>query len=222
MSDTKHRIPLALADELAAGVVEYLESACLRIEIAGSIRRRRQDVGDIEIVCWPRPAQAGRDLFGEAVPSDPLDHALNGHIDRLREAKVLSLRPDPNGRTANGSRHKRLLFHSRSHQQPFALDLFCVLVPAQFGVIYTIRTGSAEFSHKLVTPRLLGGWLPTGYRVHDGAIWQGETMVPTPEESDVFALLGAPRLAPERRTATVQLISGYRGEKRWRDTGLPA
>ena len=42
------------AEPIAQGVVKQLEPYCLRIEIAGSIRRKRPEVGDIEVVYIPR------------------------------------------------------------------------------------------------------------------------------------------------------------------------
>ena len=46
--------------------------------------------------------------------------------------------------------------------------------------------------------------MPEGYRVRDGALWDGERLVETPEEADLFAALGLPWLPPERRTDTVR------------------
>ena len=45
-TDDKPRITLAEADVLAAEVLELLRPATERIAVAGSIRRRRPDVGD--------------------------------------------------------------------------------------------------------------------------------------------------------------------------------
>lgn len=47
-------IPLATADKLAAKIVAGLEPLCLKIEVAGSIRRRRATVNDVDIVCIPK------------------------------------------------------------------------------------------------------------------------------------------------------------------------
>jgi len=80
-----------------------------------------------------------------------------------------------------------------------AVDLFSVLPPAQWGVIMMIRTGPAEFSRRLVTPRGSGGLLPDGLRVRDGAIWDGEHAIATPEEDDVWRVLGLAPVAPEDR-----------------------
>ncbi|HEX2516441.1 MAG TPA: hypothetical protein VH257_17170, partial [Chloroflexota bacterium] len=76
------------------------------------------------------------------------------------------------------------------------LDLFAVTGPAQWGVILTVRTGPGAFSTRLVTARRYGGGMPEGFRVRDGALWDGERLVATPEEADLFAALGLPWLPP--------------------------
>jgi hypothetical protein len=76
------------------------------------------------------------------------------------------------------------------------------LPPAEFGLLMAIRTGPADWSHRLVTPRRQGGWLPDHLRVHDGHIEHirdGE-VVPTPEEPEVFRVVNQPYVLPERRS----------------------
>jgi DNA polymerase/3'-5' exonuclease PolX len=51
---------LERAGTIAENCVAILRPFCERIEIAGSIRRRRPIVGDIEIVCIPR----GKEMYG--------------------------------------------------------------------------------------------------------------------------------------------------------------
>ena len=105
-------------------------------------------------------------------------------------------RPDKNGRPAFGAKYKRLVFAHAG--EAFPLDLF-VTQPAEWGVVFTIRTGSADFTHRLVTPRRHGGLMPDGMREHGNAIWDGERQLVTPEERDVFAALGLAWVPPERR-----------------------
>ena len=62
------RIALMEATGLAGELVALLQPACERIEIAGSIRRQRPDVGDVELVVVPR-LKAPLGLFGE--PAGP-------------------------------------------------------------------------------------------------------------------------------------------------------
>lgn len=97
----------------------------------------------------------------------------------------------------NGPRYKQVAL-----PEGINLDLFLVLQPAQqWGVLFAIRTGPAEFSHWLVTPRKDGGALPSNCRVKDGAVWEGSAIVPMPEESDFFDFLGLGWIEPGQRQA---------------------
>lgn len=82
------------------------------------------------------------------------------------------------------------------------LDLF-VTSTEQWGVIFTLRTGSAEFSHNLVTPKPYGGKMPEGMFIQDGRLWSRiaghcVSMV-TLEEKDLFRAMGLEWVEPERR-----------------------
>ena len=50
---------LQKAYKIAQQLVHVLKPHCARIEIAGSIRRMKAQVGDIEIVCIPKPYETG-------------------------------------------------------------------------------------------------------------------------------------------------------------------
>jgi DNA polymerase/3'-5' exonuclease PolX len=56
---------------IADKYVAALAPLCERIEIAGSIRRRKPQVNDIEIVCIPR----GRDMYGFVTEVNKLEKA---------------------------------------------------------------------------------------------------------------------------------------------------
>lgn len=185
------RIPLARAERLAAELVELLRPACLRIEVAGSIRRRKADVGDIELVAIPLVEQ-GHDMFGE--PNCAYIDRLVILCSDLLNAGVLQQRVRTNGR-AWGTRYKAAAYCG------FPVDLFAVLPPAQFGVLFLLRTGPAEFSRRFVTSRRQGGMLPEWAQVKDGALWhRGGRMIETPEEADVWRTLGVDPIAPEARS----------------------
>lgn len=173
----KTKLSLTDAHVLAQGLGNQLRSYCRRIEIAGSIRRGKNEVGDIEIVAVP---YFGDDLFGNSTG----DSKLNS-VDWPTFGKVIK----------NGNKYKQIELH-----EGITLDLFIVTPPAQFGVVFLIRTGPAEFSRKLVTPRNQGGLMPSNYKVKDGAVWSHNHIIETPEESDVFDLFGLPYVEPELRT----------------------
>lgn len=167
------KIPLDEAEKIARKYVDLLAPYCRRIEIAGSIRRRKVEVGDIEIVAEPLPIT---DLFGSA----------NGYCDPSLPLPAIK----------NGQRYKQYVL-----PEGLTLDLFIVLPPAQWGVILALRTGSAEFSRKLVTGKRYGGFLPSDCVVKDGAVRHIKTgeIVPTPEEADFLSLCGLGWIIPEER-----------------------
>jgi DNA polymerase/3'-5' exonuclease PolX len=68
-------------------------------------------------------------------------------------------------------------------------------------VLSLIRTGPADFARRFVTRRCRGGVLPDWAQVKEGGIYhQGEFRpIPTPEEEDVFRLLGLGVIPPSYR-----------------------
>jgi len=172
----KHKIPLQKARAMAEKLLLRLSPYCQRIEIAGSIRRQRPEIGDIELVAIPHFT---RDLFDELTG----DHQLN-MVEWHEFGTVVK----------NGPKYKQIAL-----REGVNIDLFIVTTPAQWGLIFLIRTGSAEFSRKLVTPRMHGGMMLNHLRVQDGAIWSSNHVIPTPEEQDVFDLLGMSYIEPKDR-----------------------
>lgn len=62
------KTPYAEIHPIAARLLDALRPYCHRIEIAGSLRRKRDMIGDIEIVAIPRRP---RNLLGEELPNAP-------------------------------------------------------------------------------------------------------------------------------------------------------
>jgi DNA polymerase/3'-5' exonuclease PolX len=187
MSDTGTRLPLAEAEILAGEIVSLLAPYCERLEIVGSIRRRKADIGDVEILAIPRFQEwASATLFGDPERVNTLDCFCRG----LLTGFVFN----PRGRGAFGERYKQLEYKG------FAMDLFSCLPPAQWGVLQVIRTGPADFSHRLVKDRRYGGMLPPWAVVREGAIWHRDgALQETPTEADVFRMLGVEFVPPEAR-----------------------
>ncbi|HPP66885.1 MAG TPA: DNA polymerase/3'-5' exonuclease PolX, partial [bacterium] len=48
---TQHRIPLGIAITLVSQIVEYMRSLCEKISPCGSLRRMKETIGDIDILC---------------------------------------------------------------------------------------------------------------------------------------------------------------------------
>lgn len=183
------RVEARVADQLARELVAFLESGATRIEVAGSLRRRSPDVGDVEIVAESK-RYAERSGFFEKVEL--------WHVDRLVDALIASGRLD---RLSGGDRYTKL----RDPSTGLQVDLFTVKPPASWGVILTIRTGPAAFSQRLVTDARR-----RGLHVREGALHKGSfscdgnrfascPVIDTPDEDAFFAALGIPFVAPEHR-----------------------
>lgn len=185
---TPTKMPLQQAQQLAEQLVHELRPYCERIEIAGSIRRQRPTVSDIEIVTVPKFTPQ-HDLFGDIVSfRNELEYPLN----RLAISGARFIK--------SGPRYKQIAL-----PEGVNLDLFVVLPPAQWGVIFAIRTGPANFSKWIVTQRSWGGALPSVCSVKNGAVWRSGEIVPMPEEIDLLQFLGLGWVEPENRQPNLQL-----------------
>jgi DNA polymerase/3'-5' exonuclease PolX len=168
------RIPLAQADRIAEATRAALSPYCERIAIAGSVRRRRSFVGDIEIACIPRLIPTG--LFGDELITDPDFCAMVNQWPAVRG------KPD--------AKHTQ-----RRLPDGILLDLF-MADAENWGLIFAIRTGSADFSRHI----LATGWVKAGYHSDEGRLRARDgTIVPVREEHDLFTLLGIPWVDPEAR-----------------------
>jgi len=169
------------AGKMAAQLIRLLEPCCEKIEIAGSIRRQKKEVKDIEIVVLPKDkigGYAGRE--GERMLSKKL--AFLEDKSRIRMIK-------------NGEKYKQFMLTKRDGKELISVDLFIVTPPAQWGVIYAIRTGPASFSKWLVSYRK-----PQGYKFKDGVLINpiGEKLT-TPTEKSLFNTLGTGFIPVEKR-----------------------
>jgi DNA polymerase (family 10) len=163
MSQTNLRLSLKVAEDLAARIAAELAPVCERIEIAGSIRRRRETVGDIELVCIARHSPS-------LIPGVPgvslLELAL---VAMAQKGKLI-----PAGRN-EGERLKKYYLPAL-HHEGHDLKLEINISDAErWPVELAIKTGPAEFSKCLVTHRRDGGFLPTYCQIKSGwQVWEGQ------------------------------------------------
>jgi len=92
---------------MAEALVELLAPACERIEIAGSVRRKKLNPNDIEIVAVPAWTQIASQLWGPLEDENLLGHKCN----ELLALGTLEKRPDSRGRSCwgNGRQAGRVL-----------------------------------------------------------------------------------------------------------------
>jgi DNA polymerase/3'-5' exonuclease PolX len=161
---------LSRAKATAEEVVKILSPHCERIEIAGSIRRGKGFVKDIEIVAIPKPYETGLFESGIAAVVNQWEK-VKGTLD-----------------------YERCRYTQRILPNGIKLDLFFAN-KENWGLILAIRTGSAEYSYKVLATT----WVKFGYRSEAGKLMQGNRVIPIPEETDLFELLKIPYTEPKNR-----------------------
>jgi len=168
---------LTEAELIADRVIAQLRPHCERIDIAGSIRRRRPTIGDIEIVCIPKPYQA-EPLFASGL------------------ATVVNQWPKVLGELPCKYTKRRL-------PEGINLDLFMV-DPKGFGLQLAIRTGSADWCRKVLAPAWVQAGYQSKdgvlrHRVDEDFPDNCDITVSTPTEQGLFDLIGLPWTPPEQR-----------------------
>lgn len=192
---------------IAERLVEEFRPFCDRIEIAGSIRRGvANEVKDIEIVCIPKMVFEGS-LFDAMMTGAYRDPQFCAAVRKYQKVKG-----EPTGKytqriipadVKDATGEVNPLF-----KQEIKLDLF-MCEPSNWGWIFLVRTGSADFSHD--TARLLSA---LGYTSTEGHIHRKgdpDNLIETPEEADVFALLDLDWIPPcdrEKRATTNETKPG--------------
>ena len=175
--------PLAQATEVAEELITLLRPACERIEVAGSIRRKKKLVGDVELLVIPKGTiQSPLWLEREALDRGVLELITRG---------LVALRLNKKGASTFGPLNK-LLVHVPSG---IGVDLFSTTAE-NFGMAWVVRTGPKEFNIKMMSRfKELGcqGHAYAGITNQDGK----ET--DCPDEETVFRLLGWRFRAPEER-----------------------
>jgi DNA polymerase/3'-5' exonuclease PolX len=193
VSATTTRVPLAEARAIAEELAELLRPACLRLEIAGSIRRGMATIGDVDLLCEPK-TEPILDMFD--APTGEVIDLLDARCEELLALDELAQRLDRNGRRAWGRKLKRAVYRG------LGVDIRACTDPAAWGAWLVISTGPADFNKALVTPRAQGGRLPPGFEWKRDAgfhLYRYGGRVETPDEESVFAALGLPFMDPEDR-----------------------
>lgn len=185
-------IPYIDALAAAAALRMLLSDACDRIEIAGSLRRKKPEVHDLELVAIPKiEDEVGADLWGQTVRVNRLATLISDLVasGNIAPRPVAIHRKDGSIETGRrmGSAYMALVY------QGLPVDLF-ITDAERWGCIFALRTGPGDWNTRLVTD------CKRYFRsVADGRVLHLGRPVPTPEESDFFAALGVTWLDPWER-----------------------
>ena len=194
ISPPKKKFPRAAAIEVAREMVRALEPACERIVIAGSLRRRKEAVGDVEVLLIPRYqsvlVERTQDLF---VPTCTiLEDMTEEVLIQLIGRGILNKRQNSLGSEVWG-KCNRLALHVASG---IPVDLFSTTKACWWNYV-TCRTGGAENNVRIAAAAKAKGytWHPYGEGFSD----QEGNLVPVESEQDVFRIVGLPYLEPWER-----------------------
>lgn len=135
---------LLKAGKIAVNICYKLQPFCSKINIAGSIRRKKPEVKDIEIICRPILAPVSNDnLFDSGEPKFDI---ISGFASAIAELGTIEKG------NAKGKYVKIAL------PEGINLDLF-IPDEADYYRQYAIRTGSADYSFKIIAT----GWRKIGW-----------------------------------------------------------
>jgi len=157
-----------------------------RWEIAGSVRRGKREVGDVEHVVIPQMVRAPKpgSLFGEQVELN----CLNDAVDTLLALGEIERAIYPDGKPRWGPKMRGLIWRGFRHEI-FQADA------DNWGNQLAIRTGPADFSRYLVTNLRRQGLRHDGGYVVDS----NGRRFSCADEVRFFQLCGAAWLEPEMR-----------------------
>lgn len=183
-------IPLALARRYAEQIKLWLKPYCERIEIAGSIRRGRPQVGDVDLVIIPR-ITTRRDLVGACI----------GHENECWRF-VWAFCGQGGATLLAGKEPDATLMNIRLRK--CQLDLF-FCKPETWATTLLCRTGSKEhniwFAERAKSMRL--HWTPNrGVFPLSGAIGSRRLVLSAEDEIALYRHLGLHYMAPENRELT--------------------
>lgn len=183
----KGKFPRAVALEVARELCRWLEPDCERLICAGSLRRRKLEVGDVELVFIPKLRTVPLDMFTSGTES-----RVDVLLGRLLAEGVISKRRNKAGGVAWGEKNK-LAVHVASG---VPVDLFATTAAAWFNDL-VCRTGGAESNTAIAAAAQRKGWKwnPYGPGFTDAA---GEIVAVT-SEREVFELVGLPYSEPWER-----------------------
>jgi len=174
---------------IANEILELVTPFCVEMCVAGSIRRKVSEIGDIEMVAIPAYEDTGQIAMFKGMGEQI--NLLGKGMDGLAENGTFS--KDKDGSIVRwGDRYRKFFYRG------VAVDLF-MATEANYGLIKMIRTGSVDFSKWMVTKRIKGGGLPNHMRVNEGYLWMDGKIVPVRTEAELFDLCYVNYVSPIKR-----------------------
>lgn len=184
----KQKFPRAAALDAARDLCRRLKPVTDRLIVAGSLRRCKDQVGDVEILYVSKTEDRKLDLLSTAEAS-----LAEEEIQRMLEDGTLAKRENRNGGTSWGRKNK----FATHRASGIPVDLFRTTEACWFNYL-VCRTGPKESNERIATAAQEHGytWTPYG----PGFRCQADNQVVTvASEAEVFAFVGIPYKEPKDR-----------------------
>ena len=160
------------AEALAFKILQVIEPCCERVSIAGSVRRRRPEPNDIDIVLIPKPFMWNQIQTSMRAELDARQGIAGTQLIRMYIPFANAPAPD---------RHIQVDFYAATEQT--------------WGTILLIRTGSTDHNIRLCTHAKALDMMLSASR---GVIEKGKVVASKTEE-EIFKALILPYVAPGDR-----------------------
>ena len=192
------RYPRAIALQPAREICRALQPVCERLIVAGSLRRGKPEVKDVEILYIPRRAiRTDPDDFFSLKDVSLADEALDNLITR----GILRQRRNARGSVVYGPRNKLALHRFTG----VPVDLFSTTEESWFNYL-VCRTGPAELNVLIARRAQERGWTWKPYSkgfLRTDPLTQMEEWFTVTSEADVFTFVRLPFLPPSQRASLV-------------------
>lgn len=206
---TGTRQPHARALVIAEKFRELFAGTFEEWHIAGSIRRQRPMVGDVEHVVIPKFVEEREpSIFGAGKVTGTFNAVWTKADALIGNGPCEKAKYGINNSPRWGTKMRGLIFDGMKHEIYMA-------DARNLGATLAIRTGPSEFSERLVTILKQGGL----FRQHEGYVCQvkdGEpcmldgSIVPVPTEEAYMRLCRLPAIPPEKRDAWISTATGVK------------
>jgi DNA polymerase/3'-5' exonuclease PolX len=190
----------AIAEEVKAQIAD----ACESVVIAGSIRREKAEVGDIELVIVPRYSEVNLvrvDLFTE---KEVRFNLLERRLHQLANDGTIVERHKENGSRIAWLGKDESRYIAATYQGRIGIDFFMVLPDRMdwYGWTLLLRTGPADANQLLVTRRDQHGIKPHHIFIGEGRVTDLRTDTPIhlQDEETVFGRWGMKYVPPQERS----------------------
>jgi DNA polymerase/3'-5' exonuclease PolX len=193
LDEMTKRFELEYAEMVALAIKHHFDPFFERLEIAGSIRRRKPTVKDIELVGIPKMREVT--LPQTSLFEDPTIERVSRAqeaIDAYNAIEGQSLEfpiQKTSGLTVDGDRMKKLM----ELPTEVPIDLF-LTTQEQWGYIFVLRTGPTQWNYRLVKR-----CKQVGLRLEGGTVYRGRDSLPVFSEEQMFRLARVKWVEPQDR-----------------------